>query len=141
MTEMTRIAVYGVADGQVRRFCLVKNPDAQAGPDEAVRILGEGEAPDENASLYRVVGGNLVKRQEIVLSCDKPTFTANGVDRATITLVGIVGSVSLRVSPGPVVSVAESDPVLVLTSDSPRRFRLDVDDPLHYGNPVTVEAR
>ncbi len=109
-------------------------------PDTAGCIEIPADHPIRAAQArWRVAGGALVEKATVTLTADHPQFPADGASECRITAAGLVAQATVLVN-GQAVPLAPADPVLILTSDSPARFRVEVKDPLHWAAPLTVEA-
>lgn len=94
-----------------------------------------------NQIRWRVLNKVLVEKTEITLTADKVQIIPDGVDEATIMLAGMTGSVEISLGEGLDEIVLVSDPILVVTSDVPRKFEVRVLDVFHWADPITIEAR
>ncbi len=87
------------------------------------------------------LGGNLVQKAEVVISTNKPQIVADGIDEAAVTFVGLVAPISVSFGEGVNQIATPADPEIILTSDVPRQFVIEIDDKLHFAEPIFVEAQ
>lgn len=89
---------------------------------------------------YHVVAGELVPKAVVTLTASAGTFPADGVTECQVTASGLTADAVCWILPTRTLALPAADPVLVITSDVPRRFVLQVLDPAHWSAPLTVEA-
>ena len=87
------------------------------------------------------LGGNLVQKAEVVISSNKAQIIADGIDETTITFAGLVAPISVSFGEGVNQTVTPADPEIILTSDVPRQFVIEIDDKLHFAEPIFVEPQ
>lgn len=105
----------------------------------ATMALAEWEAQPE---LYQRVHPESLTRfdkQQIIITTDVNTFSADGSESCTLTFSGIIADIQLRLTTSPTI-VGTADPTLTLRSQRPRMFRIFINDFYHYSNVATVEA-
>ena len=90
---------------------------------------------------WRVSAGVLVLKTEVVISSNKAQIIADGIDETTITFAGLVAPISVSFGEGVNQIVTPADPEIILTSDVPRQFVIEIDDTLHFAEPIFVEAQ
>lgn len=140
------IVIYRLADDSIAGYYGFSNPaTANLYPlDPATQ--GKIELSADHPSTgeqhkWRVNNGDLILKAEIVIAPDKTLIVADGVDEAVITFLGLVGDVDVSLGDGLNATILPADPTLILTSDVPRRFEIEVSDTLHWSDPISVEAQ
>ncbi len=89
---------------------------------------------------WRIQAGALVQKATVVITPNKTAITADGVDEATLDFVGLVADATVSFGLGLLRTVTVADPQIILTSDVPQVFEIQMADALHWSNPVLVEA-
>lgn len=89
---------------------------------------------------WRIVAGALLGKAQVTIMADRQQFRADGIAEARFIFAGLEGEAICRVDGLGMYPVTLADPVLVVTSDVPRAFRLRVEDPRHWSEWITVEA-
>ena len=90
---------------------------------------------------WRISGGGLVLKDEVVITSDKGQIIADGIDEAVLSFAGLVAPVTVSFGDGLSQLATPADPTVQLTSDVPRRFVVEIDDKLHFADPIFVEAQ
>ena len=86
-------------------------------------------------------GDNVEQKEVVIISVDKPNILADGIDEAAISLSGLVAPALVSFGNGLSQTVTPADPVIQLTSDVPRQFVVEINDMLHFSEPVFVETK
>lgn len=100
-------------------------------------------APDHpafaNQDQYRIINGQLVRKNIVKVTADTRTFPADGTSQVQVTFDGVTGPTLIKVA-GQDAIVSPSDDVLILTADAPRSFKVQVNDAEQWSEPLSVEA-
>ena len=89
----------------------------------------------------RLLTKRLIDKNEVKVSADKTTFTANGTDKCTITFSGLTGAADLLVNHAVIGQVTPADASLDITSDTPKSFIVQAVSLDDYSLPITVTAQ
>lgn len=133
--------IYDLMSGEIK-----KSVRATVASDAQAVSSGEGhiEVGDNDAALtamrhYRVDDGEVAQKAEVTLARNAATFSADGTSEGQITLTGLTQDAQVHVDQS-IVTVTVADPVLVITSDVPRIFAVQVVDAYHWSEIVMIEA-
>ena len=143
---MPTILVYNLADESMYGFYTFRRvASGDVYPRDSV-TQGKIQIPDNHPAIHeqhkwRVSSGVLVQKNEVVISSNKAQIVADGIDEATITFAYLVAPVSVSFGEGLNQTATPADPVIILTSDVPRQFVIEIDDKLHFAEPIFVEAK
>ena len=99
------------------------------------------QRPLEYCMKVRLRTKRLIDKNEVKVSADKSTFTANGTDKCTLTFSGLTGAADLFVNHKFVGQVTPADPTLELTSDTSKVFYVQAVSLDDYSLPITVTAQ
>ena len=90
-----------------------------------------------NPDKWRVSSGVLQAKTVLVISADKSQILADGIDEATIT---ISPATALDVSVDDNAIALTSGESLIITSDTPKTFRVFIDHIDYYADPILIKA-
>jgi hypothetical protein len=132
--------------GQITRVVdtmLEEDLDIQPlGEQEQLLRVTEATVPLlQQADRYRIIDGQLASKQQVTLEADRLTFAADGLEEVAITVVGLTDT-PCTVQINGTRLVTPEDGILVLTSDEPRRFVVQVppDEVAYWAAPLTLVA-
>lgn len=91
-------------------------------------------------SAWHVRNGGLVRKKLIMLRAERTVFPADGRAEAIIRFEGVEEKTALFVDGIAAANISPEDPVLILTSDVPRTFKVQVVGLFYYSEPLTLEA-
>ena len=81
----------------------------------------------------------LEQTDRVIITPDRFSFNADGIDEVTIQFQFVAPSATINLGGG-LTAPVPPDGTLILTSDVPRVFVVQVQDRFHWSRPVRIEA-